>query len=341
MDVAVQSYQRAFRLDPAVEAAMGKLQITVDQPSSSSSTPADAVKKSSTVSGPSTSAEPELIEDLLEYFKALEPVCDIANVRRQHSSTHISKLPVEIMTRFILRHLMHDDPVSVERFSLTCRLFYIYARESSVWRYALDWHTRMGQHPLSTMDSPLDYRLSFLQTPRIRHDGVFIARCHYARQGLTEWGWQLPIHLVTYYRYLRFYRGGFVISVLSNNEPAAVIPLLKLRRGQIVDGVGKGLAASSAAASGAVHSRNEIMTGRWSLSDFDRVVVDVSSSSRPDMLFTTHLSLVSSSAVGMWNKLKWISYSSRRDDGEVLEYPLEHCKSYFFSRVNSFVAADM
>ena len=70
------------------------------------------------------------------------------------------------------------------------------------------------------------YRQLFRSYPRIRFNGCYISTVNYQRPGATsssQVSWNTPIHIVTYYRYLRFYRDGTCISLLTTHEPVEVI----------------------------------------------------------------------------------------------------------------------
>ncbi|EGX89418.1 F-box protein (Pof7), putative [Cordyceps militaris CM01] len=71
------------------------------------------------------------------------------------------------------------------------------------------------------------WKSMFRRRPRIRFDGCYISTVNYVRSGQAStnqltWG-GAPIHIVTYYRYLRFFRDGSLISLLASNPPADVI----------------------------------------------------------------------------------------------------------------------
>lgn len=73
------------------------------------------------------------------------------------------------------------------------------------------------------------YRALFRLRPRIRFNGCYISTVNYTRPGQaspTSVSWNSPIHIVTYYRYLRFLRDGTCISLLTTSEPTDVVPLL-------------------------------------------------------------------------------------------------------------------
>lgn len=67
----------------------------------------------------------------------------------------------------------------------------------------------------------------FRRRPRVRFTGVYISTVNYVRPGAASPNlvtWNTPVHIVTYYRYLRFYRDGTCISLLTVSEPSDVVP---------------------------------------------------------------------------------------------------------------------
>ncbi|KAG8411207.1 hypothetical protein J3459_016551 [Metarhizium acridum] len=65
------------------------------------------------------------------------------------------------------------------------------------------------------------------QAARVRFNGCYISTVNYVRSGQAStnqatWG-GAPIHIVTYYRYLRFFRDGTSISLLTTLEPTHVV----------------------------------------------------------------------------------------------------------------------
>lgn len=172
---------------------------------------------------------PEVVNlaQLLESLRAInleneEPPVKIAPSYVQ--SKHIGDLPIEILQDVILHRVVTEDLVSMEQFGQCCKQFYMYSRVPRLWRQA-------ATHYLQTQvrrSSQEDERALFLSQPRIRMDGVYISRCMYTRQGLSESTYNQPIHLVTYYRYFRFYRDGTVLSLLSLHEPHQVVARMTL-----------------------------------------------------------------------------------------------------------------
>lgn len=67
----------------------------------------------------------------------------------------------------------------------------------------------------------------FRNRPRIRFNGCYISTVNYVRSGQAStnqstWG-GAPVLIVTYYRYLRFFRDGTVISLLTTASPVDVV----------------------------------------------------------------------------------------------------------------------
>jgi F-box protein 9 len=90
--------------------------------------------------------------------------------------------------------------------------------------------------------------------PRIRFNGVYISTVNYIRPGQaapSQTTWGSPVHIVTYYRYLRFFRNGAVLSLLTTHEPAEVVHALLPSRFHI-----------KAPASSPVFN---VLKGRWKL----------------------------------------------------------------------------
>ncbi|EFQ99050.1 F-box protein HRT3 [Nannizzia gypsea CBS 118893] len=80
----------------------------------------------------------------------------------------------------------------------------------------------------ATIPKPLtSWSHVFQAFPRLRFTGVYLSTVNYMRPGansdIHSVTWNSPIHIVTYYRYLRFYPDGTVLSLLSTAEPVEVV----------------------------------------------------------------------------------------------------------------------
>ncbi|KAI3652500.1 hypothetical protein MP228_001925 [Amoeboaphelidium protococcarum] len=346
---ALTSYRKAYKLDEFVEDLIHSEQKSAGKSSqvNKNSDNQQSIKKS----------DKQLsdldIEQLLNDLHNLKIDNVIVKASNYRHNTHISQLPAEIFTSFILPQVAQMDAPSVERFGQVCRQFYKYTRDDNLWKQVCRYYHRSSSQSLA-IASPLPndqlYRDLFLSTPRLRYDGVYISRCTYARQGLSEHTFSQPYHLVVYYRFLRFYPDGSVISLLSNREPQDVISMInqdeyfaqqKIRSKQKVDTV------VGAKESG----EDRLMRGMYFL-DIEQNInsnnnnnksskgyaVKISledSAHRKDSVFHMVLNL-SYTHRGAWNKLGWSEYYSVKGSTST-EYSLHQFKPYYFSRVKSIV----
>jgi len=165
----------------------------------------------------------------------------------------------------------------------------------------------------------VDFRRLYIETPRVRLDGVYIAACRYLRSGLSDNAWVNVTHEITYHRYLRFFPDGTVISLLTSDQtpPREIIPTLNptLRM--------KGL-----------------FLGFWELHDsvvYLTSLSDPTESSTLPYMFQMTLRL-SSRPLGKWNKLAILAYDSVHvESGEMVPVSIDQEKTQFtFSKVKSY-----
>lgn len=70
------------------------------------------------------------------------------------------------------------------------------------------------------------YKTMLQHRPRLRLNGCYISTVNYIRPGgntASQVSFQTPVHIVTYYRYLRFFRDGTCASLLTTTEPPDVV----------------------------------------------------------------------------------------------------------------------
>ena len=171
----------------------------------------------------------------------------------------ISSVPTDVLID-ILKHVALLDPALFYRMSLVCRRFaYHFAHEQHVWKrlcqgwrfgfeamhysfacdiYGSPSYTLAPRYILFPREKasvqiprPLSSWAQVFQAfPRIRFTGVYISTVNYTRPGAgsayQNITWNSPIHIVTYFRYLRFYPDGTVISLLTTTEPTEVVPYI-------------------------------------------------------------------------------------------------------------------
>lgn len=194
----------------------------------------------------------------------------------------------------------------------------------------------------------------FRLRPRIRFGGCYISTVNYIRPGQaasTQYTWASPVHIVTYYRYLRFFRDGSVLSLLTTTEPGDVVHHLTKEKAALhVKG------ANAHLPSGVMQFA---LRGRWRLvgvdeknvapgsakpspTDIEGDVVVETEGATSKYIYRLDLSLRSSGggkAGGMPrnNKLVWRGfYSYDRLTDDWAEFALRNDKPFFFSRVGSY-----
>lgn len=81
------------------------------------------------------------------------------------------------------------------------------------------------QHICDTLYAS-SWHYMYLTRPRLRYDGVYIAKCSYIRPGgtsnMTE-AWNTPMILVEYYRYIRFFPTGKCFVMQKTTHPEEVV----------------------------------------------------------------------------------------------------------------------
>ena len=98
----------------------------------------------------------------------------------------------------------HLPPPSLAAAACACRAWRAaIASTDGLWRSAL--LTALGPAAAPPRPPGLSWRDVFLSAPRLRTDGLYVSRNTYIRTGLVEWRTRNPVHLVTYFRYWRFF----------------------------------------------------------------------------------------------------------------------------------------
>ncbi|KAI4870223.1 hypothetical protein F4820DRAFT_404351 [Hypoxylon rubiginosum] len=194
------------------------------------------------------------------------------------------------------------------------------------------------------------WQAMFRRRPRVRFNGCYISTVNYIRAGQSsahQISWNTPVHIVTYYRYLRLFRDGTAVSLLTTDEPAHVVhhltrDALALHRG----GAGPHHLPSAVVGAG--------LRGRWRLSssldnpDAAAGLADVegdlyveTEGVGPKYMYRMELTFRSKGGSGTArsnnNKLAWKgfwSYNKLTDDWA--EFALKNDKPFFFSRVKSY-----
>jgi F-box protein 9 len=224
----------------------------------------------------------------------------------------------------VLRNVVFDSVRSVHNFALVCKRFLLLTRAQSIWRPLCEhvYHTHnipkeiSDQFQLDIVNRAYNgnWLRMFIERPRIRFEGIYIATCHYLRPGISDTAWNQPIHLVTYYRYLRFFPDGTMIKYLSTDEPI-----------HVVRNITKHFKAK------------QVFHGRYEI-EGDKVIVHMrDQETRPTERFQMNVNIKSTHR-GRHNKLAWEEYVSWSDvRGDKTNYNLKHMKPYYFSVVRSYI----
>ena len=254
--------------------------------------------------------------------------------------------------------------------ALACkRLAYLVAREQRIWRHValfspfgfpgmhytwnktIEWDDLDEPIPFnraaesvaltkSLVPDPYDtWKAMFRARPRIRFNGCYICTVNYVRTGQAStnqatWGGS-PIHIVTYYRYLRFFRDGTVISLLATEEPRDVVHHLTKDMVHLHQN-------STAHAYLPSAPMTRAHKGRWMLvpadddGDESDLVVETQGVG-PKYMYRLELSLRSAGKGARNNKLIWrrfTNYNRLTDDWGT--FHRKHDKPFYFSRVKSY-----
>jgi F-box protein 9 len=197
--------------------------------------------------------------------------------------------------------------------------------------------------PLSLTQTYPTYRQMFRLRPRIRFNGCYISTVNYTRPGAnsTALSWSSPVLIVTYYRYLRFFRDGSVISLLTTSEPSDVVPYMlkehlhKNHSGGLPQVVMK-----------------DALPGRWRLTGDPYAMKPAAEDAEPeeegDVLIETegvvpkymykmHMNLATAGRGARNNKLQWKGFWSwNRLTDDWAEFGMRNYKPYYWSRVRSY-----
>lgn len=182
------------------------------------------------------------------------------------------------------------------------------------------------------------YRTLFRRRPRIRFNGCYISTVNYTRPGAaspTSITWNSPIHIVTYYRYLRFLRDGTCISLLTTSEPSDVVPYL------YVEHMHKNHGSLPTA------PMKDALLGRWRLTgpeipgaeslEKEGTLEIETAGVTPKYMYKMYLSVGSAGRAARNNKLAWQGYwSYNRLTDDWGEFGLKNDRPYYWSRVKSY-----
>ncbi|CAH0765710.1 unnamed protein product [Bemisia tabaci] len=224
---AIQFYKRAVQLVPDIEFRIYNSNKTV-QFRSTETDDEDEPENQSNLGEDSLPVEDVILLVQREMAKDQNYSCLPENVQ---TDTHISALPFEILL-YIFRWVVSRDLDlrSLESCALVCRSFYLCARDEELWKSACQQMWGLKVQPLQSPKHNR-WRRTFVESPFIKTSGCYISKTSYIRHGENSFQDQSyrPWHLVTYYRYLRFFGGGQVLMLCTPIEPAQTVGQLRRR----------------------------------------------------------------------------------------------------------------
>ncbi|PBK99706.1 hypothetical protein ARMGADRAFT_985571 [Armillaria gallica] len=337
LDVALRLYRQAFRKDSNVDRAYHREEIIASSLSAQlhdplyvvAEVPVHKTKRTSIVSATSLANIIGGFPEKLHFEPEIE-----------EDDVPLRRLPDEVLIKILARL----DPTSLERFATVNRKARVFSLDSTIWRKLVAATYKPPQVPDKEVLHAVaerclyDYRRVYIEHPRVRMDGVYIAVCHYIRSGLSENSWVNINHLITYHRYLRFYPNGLVISLRTNEEqpPQHVIPLLKpsLRMKGCLFGRWM-LTDTTICITNLVDGSGHLaIPPDTDFSDVSDIILANSDSIR--YIFSMTLSL-RSRPIGRWNKLDIIAFNSVNvETGDASPVVMKHERSFWFSKVRSY-----
>ncbi|KAL4777640.1 hypothetical protein BDW60DRAFT_173614 [Aspergillus nidulans var. acristatus] len=254
---SLQHYRKAYRLDAAVDKKYRNKHFANAWKKTSQTGAPSEPAKTTAAEQPPIVPTPDLINSFASApILPADPIIE-GDARPPCPIAHI---PSEVVVE-ILSHVALADPAAFARMALVCKRFaYHFAHEQHIWKrlcqgarfgfksmhysFACDIHgnpehtlapqpryTPFPTHAPVQLPSPLSsWSEVFHSFPRIRFTGIYISTVNYTRAGAasaySNISWNSPIHIVTYYRYLRFYPDGTVIYILTTVEPVDLVPYI-------------------------------------------------------------------------------------------------------------------
>ncbi|KAF3447624.1 hypothetical protein FNV43_RR12811 [Rhamnella rubrinervis] len=117
-------------------------------------------------------------------------------------------LPDELLFEVFARMTPYD----LGRASCVCRKWRYTVRNPVFWRNSClkAWQVSGVVENYKVLQSKYEgsWRKMWLLRPRVRTDGLYVSRNTYIRAGVAEWKVTNPVHVVCYFRYMRFFPSG-------------------------------------------------------------------------------------------------------------------------------------
>ncbi|KAJ4950976.1 hypothetical protein NE237_027808 [Protea cynaroides] len=138
-------------------------------------------------------------------------------------------LPDELLFEVFARM----SPYSLGRAACVCRKWRYTIRNPVFWRTVClkAWQLYGPVENYKILHSRYEgsWRKMWILRPRVRTDGLYVSRNTYIRTGVAEWKVHNPVHLVCYFRYIRFFPSGRFLYKNSSQKVKDVVKCMNFR----------------------------------------------------------------------------------------------------------------
>jgi hypothetical protein len=216
---ALHYYRRAARLVPDVEYQAYRLQQQRHEAETTGTTGSAPTPAAARDNKPAA-ASPADVDDLAEALAQLNPAVEL-DATTAANAGHFADLPREMLLRIFVECVLPlGDLQALGRLACVCRAFYLVAQDPHLWQFC----ARSLHRPSPRTPEPFNsWRALCLKRPRPLWHGVYVSKVSYVRPGEQSMDEHYrPFHVVTYFRYLRFFPNGTALTVMSSEEPQMV-----------------------------------------------------------------------------------------------------------------------
>jgi tetratricopeptide (TPR) repeat protein len=234
-------------------------------------------------------------------------------------NSRLLDLPDDVMILLLKVAIAYDLDLTL-RISLTCKKLRDLVKSPSVWK-----HLCRINHP-NESEYSLNLKLElynsswldmWLEKPRVRTDGVYISTVKYQRTGYSETlSYLQPVHMVTYYRYVRFISKSKFILLTTPVKPSEVVKVFLFNK--IFNPKSK---------------LPGLIKGNYKWEGETLIKMDWVQIGKNTEYFSSIMK-VKSKIVGRHDTIQWRNFTSLNSfSDEEYEYPKKQQKSFIFSRV--------
>ncbi|KAI8911809.1 hypothetical protein EDD86DRAFT_217727 [Gorgonomyces haynaldii] len=172
------------------------------------------------------------IEPVEDDAEGPEFVPEIQIITNQEEQSKFMELPSEIAIQIFKWAVYFELPMVIE-LSAVSKQFQSLVKAAPIWKFMSSRAHQERDLSLCLPDFKSDWFSLWRDLPQLRQDGVYISKVSYIRPGYNAESYTQPLHLVTYFRYIRFLKNGRCMLVTSTSPPNEVVPQLSHFKGTI------------------------------------------------------------------------------------------------------------